>query len=107
MGAGVCYDDKIVRVTNQVSRRQVRFSQSRIFALRLLVWEYGTLVFPLAGYPFIHDVQVSICQKRTNQSTLWRTFLADFTVVHDPRFQHCFDDLQYPLVLDSHVVQAF
>ena len=63
MGAGVSDDNKIIRVTDEISGDERRLVQGVVSYAFVGVLIPGLLLLPLLCYPFVHNVQISICEK--------------------------------------------
>ena len=70
MGAGVRDNHKVIRIADKVAWYQIApFAQSMKSGFWSGIRCMGFLALPLTGNPFIHDIQIHICQQRTDESS--------------------------------------
>ena len=107
MGTGVCDDDKVIRVTDEEARGQGRsLAKCGILGILGTIRTFRFLVLPLLGNPFVHYVQVDICQQWTDKPALRCSFLVYLAFIHNPGPHHGLDDLQHPPVPYAHMIEA-
>ena len=105
MVAGVCDDYEVVRITDKITGGQGRSLTERIvLGILAAIWESGFLIFPLFGNPFVHHIQIYVCQKWADKPALWCPVLVYLAFIHNPGFQHGLDNLQNPPVPHTHMI---